>query len=65
MKQLPYMRLVLGTITCIYLLRAILFPLLKPAFPGNSNAFWLVSSGICLLIGAFHLIGLRQVWDRL
>ena len=63
--QLPYLRIVLSAITLIYLLRAVLFPLLKPAFPNNSDTFWLVTSGICLVIGVIHLIGLRQVWERL
>ena len=63
--QLPFMRLVLSAITGIYLLRALAFPLLKPFFPKNSNTFWLVTSGICLIIGLLHLAGLRQVWDQL
>ena len=63
--QLPFMRLALSAITGIYLLRALAFPLLKPFFPGNSNTFWLVTSGICLVIGLLHLAGLRQVWDQL
>ena len=55
---LPYLRLVLVGITGIYLLRAVAFPLLKPAFPGNSTTFWLVTSAICLVIGLAHLVGL-------
>jgi len=65
LRQLPYVRLVLSTITGIYLLRAVAFPLLKPAFPENTNTFWLVTSGICLVIGLVHLVGLRQVWGQL
>lgn len=61
---LPYLRLVLSGITAIYLIRALAFPLLKPAFPDNSMTFWLVTSGICLVIGMAHLIGLFQVWHR-
>lgn len=64
-KQLPFLRVALCIITAVYLLRAVVFPLLKPAFPGNSETFWLLSSGICLLIGLIHLVGLRQVWERL
>ena len=63
--KLPFVRLVLSTITGIYLLRALVFPLLKPAFPGNSDTFWMVTSGICLVIGLIHLVGLRQVWSQL
>lgn len=65
LMQLPFVRLVLSAITGIYLLRALAFPLLKPAFPGNSDTFWMVTSGICLVIGLIHLVGLRQVWSQL
>ena len=61
---LPYLRLALVGITAVYLLRAVAFPLLKTAFPGNSTTFWLVTSAICLVIGFFHLVGLIQVWQR-
>lgn len=61
---LPYLRVILVGITAIYLLRAVAFPLLRPAFPGNSSAFWLVTSAISLVIGLAHLIGLVQVWPR-
>ena len=63
--KLPFLRIILFGITVIYLLRAVSFPLLKPAFPGNSDTFWLVSSGICLVIGLVHFAGLRQEWERL
>jgi len=62
---LPYMRLALLAITAVYLLRALAFPLLKPAFPDNSTAFWLVTSAVCLVIGLTHLVGLIQVWQRI
>ena len=62
---LPYARAVLTGITAIYLIRALAFPLIRPAFPGNSAAFWLISSSICLVIGLVHLIGLVQVWPQL
>lgn len=61
---LPYLRLVLLSITVVYLFRAVAFSLLKPAFPGNSAMFWLVTSAICLVIGLTHLLGLIQVWQR-
>jgi len=63
--RLPFVQLVLSAITGIYLLRALAFPLLKPAFPDNSDTFWLVTSGICFIIGLVHLVGLRQVWHQL
>ena len=61
---LPYVRVVLVGITAVYLLRALAFPLLKPAFPENSMAFWLITSAICLVMGLTHLVGLIQVWQR-
>jgi len=62
---LPLSKLVLPVIVAVYLGRAVAFPLLKPAFPENSNTFWLVSSGICLFIGLIHLYGLAAVWAAL
>lgn len=64
LPPLPYLRLALVGITAVYLIRALAFPLLKPAFPGNSTTFWLITSGFCLLIGGLHLLGLLQVWSR-
>jgi hypothetical protein len=61
---LPYLRLALVTITAVYLLRALAFPLLKPVFPDNSATFWFVTSAVCLVIGLTHLVGLVQVWQR-
>ena len=63
--RLPFAREALLLISSIYILRAVTYPLLKPAFPGNSEAFWLTTSGICLIIGVVHFIGLRQVWYKL
>jgi hypothetical protein len=62
---LPLTRLALPLICAAYLGRAVAFPLLKPAFPGNSPAFWLVSSGLCALFGLVHLYGTISVWHRL
>lgn len=64
-RKLPLLRLALCAIAGVYLLRAVTFPALMPHFPGNSMAFWLVSSAICFVLGTVHLIGLRQVWGRL
>lgn len=63
-RRLPLLRLALGTITGVYLLRGVAFLPMLAYFPGRSAAFWLWSSGICLLIGLVHLVGLRQVWAR-
>ena len=62
---LPFSSLVLPIICAAYLSRAVAFPLLKPAFPENSHTFWLVSSGICLIIGVVHLYGVIAVWHAL
>ena len=64
-RRLPLTRLVLCAITGVYLLRGLAFTPLMAYFPGNSMAFWLWSSAICLAFGVVHLIGLRQVWARL
>ena len=64
-SPLPLSRLVLPAICAVYLGRAVAFPLLKPAFPENSQTFWLVSSGLCLLIGLVHVYGVVSVWHML
>lgn len=60
---LPFLPIILVGITLVYLLRAVAFPLLKPVFPENSTTFWLISSGICLVISLLHLTGLIQIWE--
>ncbi|MBB1291778.1 hypothetical protein H5154_03675 [Pseudoalteromonas sp. SR44-5] len=61
-KQLPFIRFVLVVVTAIYLFRGIagLYLMTNPL--GRSEMFWLWSSIICLLIGGFHFIGLKQQW---
>lgn len=63
-RRLPLLRPVLAIVTGIFLLRGIGFYFLVPYFPGNSPTFWVVSSGICLVIGTVHLIGLRRTRAR-
>lgn len=63
-RKLPLLRLVLCTITGVFLLRGVAFVPLVAYFPGNSLTFWVVSSAICLAFGIIYLIGLRQVWSR-
>jgi hypothetical protein len=63
--RLPLLKIALPVICAVYLLRAVAFPLLKPAFPENSQTFWLVSSGICLGIGLIHLYGITSRWPAL
>lgn len=62
---LPLQREVLCVITAIFLMRGFGFILLMKVIPGNSLVFWLVSSGICALIGLLHLVGTVQTWPRL
>lgn len=62
---LPLIRLVLVLACSVYLVRAMAFPLLKPAFPENSNTFWWVSSGICGLIGLAYAYGTLALWQTL
>ena len=57
-QPLPLSGLVLPAICGVYLARALGFPLLRSSFPENSRRFWLVSSGICLVIGLLHLYGI-------
>lgn len=63
--KFPLLRLALVLITFIYMARGIAgFFLIN--FPmGRSPEFWLWSSAICLTIGIFHLIGLKQQWENL
>jgi hypothetical protein len=61
-EPLPLTKLALTAICAVYLVRAVAFPFLKPVFPANTQTFWLVSSGICLVIGLFHLVGLVELW---
>lgn len=63
--RLPFTKAALLAITAAYLGRAVAFPLLRTAFPENSTAFWLVSSGICLAIGLVHLYGTASRWAAL
>ncbi|WP_346286825.1 hypothetical protein [Zoogloea sp.] len=62
---LPFTRPALAAICAVYLGRAVAFPLLKPAFPDNSQTFWLVSSSTCLVIGVVHAFGLISQWPVL
>lgn len=64
-RSLPFVKFVLPLICGVYLVRAVTFPLLKSAFPENSQTFWLVSSGLCLAIGLVHLYGIVLRWPAL
>ena len=60
--RLPFTKIALVLISAAYLARALAFPLLRPRLPENSNTFWWVSSGICLVLGLLHAVGLMAVW---
>jgi hypothetical protein len=61
--HLPLTSLALPAISLVYLARAVAFPLLKPLFPENSTTFWLVSSGICLVLGLLYAVGTIALWS--
>lgn len=63
--RLPFLRLALCAITGFYLLRGVAFIPLMSRIHGNSLAFWLVSSAVCLGVGLVHLVGVHQAWSRL
>ena len=64
-SHLPLVKLGLPAICAGYLGRAVAFPLLKPYFPENSQNFWLISSGICFVIGLLHVYGVVSLWQVL
>jgi hypothetical protein len=65
----PLLKIALCLITGIYLLRGFggLVILFTPIFSKLklTSVFLVVSSLICLLYGAVHLVGLLQVWDKI
>lgn len=64
-RRLPLTRLAIVLISSIFLLRGLAFVWLMPLFPENSQLFWLVSSGICLLMGTLFAVGSWQQWPKL
>ena len=64
-RTLPLLKPALCAITAIYLLRGLFFGLPQRYLAANSTEFWYWSSGICLVIGVLHLLGLYQSWSRL
>ncbi len=65
LPALPFMKLMLPAISAVLLLRGLAFPLLQQHFPGNSLTFWLISSGICVLMGALYAGGTVGRWSAL
>jgi hypothetical protein len=66
LPALPWLKPVLIVIAAVYTLRGLVgFVLVFVAPAGNSPAFWLWSSVICLAIGVVHIVGLAQRWTAL
>lgn len=61
-RRLPFTEPALFLISAVFLARAFAFPLLRPRFPENSGTFWLVSSGVCLVVGLLYAAGLASLW---
>lgn len=61
---LPFTSLALLAISLVYLVRACCFPLLRPMFPENTTTFWLVSSGLCLVLGLLYAVGAIAAWQQ-
>lgn len=64
-RKLPYTRLALCAIAFVYCFRGLAFPSLIFFFPGNSSAFWMISSSLSFGIGMLHVLGLKQMWWKL
>ena len=67
LPALPFTRVVLSLISAIYLIRGLVgmvapFISNHPQIKQNSKSFWVWSSIICLVIGAFHLVGVVAIW---
>jgi hypothetical protein len=62
---LPLLKLALVLITGVYLLRGLVLVPALIVTRGKVSPFAFWSSVICLGYGAFHLLGLVQVWHRL
>ena len=69
-RRLPLLRSFLCIICGIYCIRGMFGAVLPfisnaPEVQALGISFWLWSSGICLAIGLFHVVGLVQVWPQL
>ncbi len=62
---LPFLKWILVAITAIYLLRGTLPFLVGLAKPDILVPFMIWSSGVCLVYGIIHAVGLYQVWSAL
>lgn len=62
---LPWVPQVLCALTAVYLLRGLAIVPLMIFMRAAVTPFLLWSSGVCLLVGLVHLVGLYQAWPRL
>jgi hypothetical protein len=62
---LPFTQFVLPAVAVVFTARGCAAVWLKPLFPENSDTFWRVSSGICLVVGTLYALGSAQAWARL
>ena len=70
LPKMPLLKLAISIITAIYLIRGVgglIAPFITnhPQIKKNSTSFWVWSSVICLVIGAFHLMGIFVVWQTI
>lgn len=67
LPRMPFSKLVLCAITGVYLLRGIagIGVALSALETEQGTTFWWWSSGICLVFGAVHAVGVARIWDRL
>ena len=65
--KMPLLKLALCLITAVFLLRGVaglILPFVTnhPTIAQNSVTFWLVSSVICCVFGAFYFLGTKNSW---
>lgn len=65
LPRLPLLRTALVAITAVYLLRAFAVIPMAQLRPTHFEAFWLWSSGIVLIYGVVHAVGLWRAWPEL
>lgn len=61
--KLPFTPFLLASVATVLLARGLAFPWLKSSFAGNSDTFWYVSSGFCLVLGGLYAIGAFATWQ--
>lgn len=59
---LPWSKLVLSLIALALIGRGLAFPLIKSRFEGNSDLFWYVSSGACVILGSLYAYGVYSLY---